>query len=302
MTSPTNNYQNLRSGTDYHVQQNKNNQPEQEHPMAALNIPHKIFDGTCANPKLWLQNFEALCTHKKVEDDARATLLPLYVDGKAQAWFYALPQATRTSYAALKTAFLQHWDTSTTQKWQLLDKYLSSKQNPEETVLDFVDRVSQLSTVLAKQDAADIILRGLQPHIRQHVLQQGSTSLEDVTSEAVKAEAMGMAESSTQFSSLQSQLTDIQQKLHQVMAVSTKSHQQPSNKQGFQRWKSQQHRQKSSQPASRTFEQCQSCGEYSHLRRNCKHRQAICHNCKIPGHLAKVCRKVRVRQNSNSQF
>ena len=40
----------------------------------------------------------------------------------------------------------------------VVGQYLSSKQNPEETVLDFVDRVSQKSTFLEKEDAADIIL------------------------------------------------------------------------------------------------------------------------------------------------
>ena len=97
------------------------------------------------------------------------------------------------------------------------------KTETRQNCVGLCHRVTQLAIDLAKRDAADIVLRGLHPEIRRHVLQQGSTSLEDITSEAVKAEAMRTTKTYTQFASLQSQLTDIQQKIQQVIAVNTKS-------------------------------------------------------------------------------
>ena len=324
MTEPSNVYNNLRSGTDYHLPATpseaasdtdeelltEHNIPSAMAQAVVTNVPLRPFDSHTDVPNLFIKNFEAWCLSRKTEGDARAAVFPLLLDSKAQAWFYALEEETRTTYTTLKEAFLKRWDSSQSHRWQILDKYLSSTQMPQEKVLDFVDRVTQLATTLEKDDAADIILRGLQPDIRRQVLQQGATSLQEITCQAVKAEAVFSNSTSSQFVALQNQLTDIQSKMQEVMAINQGRFQSTHrvHKGALYKDKANANRaytpqfHKDSEAAKgkpRTFPQCRTCGEYSHFRRDCRHRHKVCHNCNIEGHLAKVCQKVQVGQSSS---
>ena len=136
MSEPTNTYGNLRSGRDYHLQVVNNETGNSVNMATPANIPLKHFDSVSDTPNLWLKNFEAWCRHRKTEGDDRATVFPLFLDSKAQAWFYGLEEAVRGQYAQVKDAFLKRWDSTATHRWHILDKYLSATQKPNEKVLD----------------------------------------------------------------------------------------------------------------------------------------------------------------------
>ena len=46
---------------------------------------------------------------------------------------------------------------------------------------------------------------------------------------------------------------------------------------------------------------CYSCGSPDHSRAQCKYRNVICSRCKRPGHIARVCKKDNMQNNSVEQ-
>ena len=174
MSEPTNIFS-TQNGMDFHgtndSDQEQQEQPEQQvNPVNAadssadsqnsvpgnmatsLQIRLQPFNGQNQPDKLWIRNFEQLCVHKNINDESKCNILPLYLSGNAQFWFDSLSAVSTATFKDIKEAFLKRWDDSATNKWSLLNQYLSSAQNIGESALDFIDRVTRIATQLDRSD------------------------------------------------------------------------------------------------------------------------------------------------------
>ena len=318
MTTPTNTFgtgTDFDQATSHQAQEEDQDNSAQDNMAASLNVTLESFTGENQPAKLWFKNFERLCQHKNITNANRANILPLYLTGKAQIWFDSLSEDSTDSFQAVKNAFLKRWDDTAANKWSLLNQYLSAAQNIGESAQDFVDRVTRLATQLDKTDVSDILIRGFLPDIRRYILQKGATSVSEITEAAVQAESTMCGQSNLTLNSVQSQLKDIQQKMASMESVLTVSAPKSHNSVSFNT----QYRPKKPQPPqqqrpykarAQSYQHpqqadvsgpCYSCGEYTHFRKNCRHRQAVCHNCGITGHIARVCRKVKVHSGPSQK-
>ena len=97
----------------------------------------------------------------------------LLMKGPAQIWHSILPEATRNSWSALREAFLDRFLSSVNIR-DVMQQLWTAKQNPDEPVRDYIDRVSSIALDVNIETAELIcaITSGLKPAIKQFVSRQ----------------------------------------------------------------------------------------------------------------------------------
>lgn len=151
-----------------------------------------------ADPESWLELFQRYATHRHLGEEDKKTLFPLLMREAAADWLGTLPQETFNSYASLKEAFKRNYFSPTELSWQVQGSLWRESQRPEERVSDFVMRIRKGARRLSLDTTAicDIIVNGLRPQIRQHVLLQrgagAAPQLEELVKFARLAEAVAV--------------------------------------------------------------------------------------------------------------
>jgi hypothetical protein len=144
----------------------------------------------------WLQVFERYCTHRNLNAHEMKTLFPLMMRENSLNWIDTLPETAFRSYADLKEAFKGNYFEQPELNWQLQGNLWKESQRHDEKVEDFVTRIRRGALKLKFESSAicDIIINGLKPCLRMHVLLKtgngAAPRLEDLVKSARLAEAV----------------------------------------------------------------------------------------------------------------
>ena len=148
----------------------------------------------------WLEFFELYSKHRGLNNSERLTLFPLMMRNGAADWLATLPKTQLQSYDSLVTAFWDNYFVPAELRWKEAGMLWNQSQREDEQVEDdFVTRVRRGARriQLADSQLVDIILNGLRPSIRLHVLQKGGDTLNDLIKTAKLAEAVTPAPNDT---------------------------------------------------------------------------------------------------------
>jgi Retrotransposon gag protein len=147
----------------------------------------------------WLEFFELYCKHRGLNNSERLTLFPLMMRNGAADWLATLPKTQLQSYDSLVTAFRDNYFVPAELRWKEAGMLWNQSQREDEQVEDFVTRVRRGARriKLADTQLVDIILNGLRPSIRLHVLQKGGDTLNDLIKTAKLAEAVAPVSNDT---------------------------------------------------------------------------------------------------------
>ena len=147
----------------------------------------------------WLEFFELYCKHRGLNNSERLTLFPLMMRNGAADWLATLAKTQLQSYDSLVTAFRDNYFVPAELRWKETGMLWNQSQREDEQVEDFVTRVRRGARriQLADSQLVDIILNGLRPSIRLHVLQKGGDTLNDLIKTAKLAEAVTPASNDT---------------------------------------------------------------------------------------------------------
>ena len=153
-------------------------------------IAPKPFTGTDAES--WLEFFELYCKHRGLKPAEQLTLFPLMMRDGAADWLATQSRNALRSYANLVAAFKDNYFVPVELHWQQTGLLWNQNQKETETVEEFVTRVRRGARRinLADTQLEGIILNGLRPTIRMHVLQKGGDTLNDLIKTAKLAEAI----------------------------------------------------------------------------------------------------------------
>lgn len=140
----------------------------------------------------WIEQFERYCTHKHFGPGDQRTLFPLMMRDGAADWIATLPKETFATYDALRQAFVSNYFGLRELRWKETGNLWSQAQRSDERVEDFVTRIRKGARRLQLElpTIYDIVLHGLRPTIRMHVLQAGADTLDALVKAAKLAEAV----------------------------------------------------------------------------------------------------------------
>jgi len=157
-------------------------------------IAPKPFTGKTGDTdaESWLEFFELYCKHRNLTPTDRLTLFPLMMREGAADWLATLSGHALTSYKGLVKAFQDNYFVPSELRWKETGSLWNQAQRSDERVEDFIARVRRGARRLSMSeiDLAGIIVHGLRPAIRMHVLQNGGSDLNDLIKTARLAEAV----------------------------------------------------------------------------------------------------------------
>ena len=119
-------------------------------------------------------------------------------DGAAD-WLATLSTTQLRNYDSVIEAFRDNYFVPVELRWKITGLLWNQSQREDETVEDFVTRIRRGARRinLADTQLVGIILNGLRPSIRMHVLQKGGDTLNDLIKTAKLAEAVAPPSSDT---------------------------------------------------------------------------------------------------------
>lgn len=251
--------------------------------------PKKFSGSTKQRPfRTFLREFETYSFAANYSDEGRKAEFALYLENGPHAYFWSLPKETRETYAKLKKAFIQKYDSVDEQF--LLDHELGERrQGVDEPVEVFLDDVMQLCSRLNKtpQEHLSLLYRGLTPKIKEFVLLKRPTTVLALELEAKLAQrilkmrevaspkiaAVGLHESISPLEELTRMVHDIRLDQATTVAALVEST-----------------RAKDQRPT------CFKCNKIGHFAAQCRQEPFRCYTCQQSGHLSKAC------PNRNSQY
>lgn len=156
-------------------------------------IAPKHFTGRSGeDAEAWIEVFERYAEHKGFGPEEKRTLLPLLLREGASDWLSTLSKDAFQSYPTLRQAFADNYFGLRELKWKEAGNLWGQAQRCDETVDQFVTRIRKGAKriQLAPEDLCNIVLHGLRPSFRIHVLQAGVLTLEGILKAAKLAEAV----------------------------------------------------------------------------------------------------------------
>lgn len=278
----------------------------------------------------FLKHFELWASIEKADDVTLRAGLPLLLKGGAAAWYDTQRQEIKDSYEELKSALKVRYGRQEAQLWQAMAELWQTKQTDDQSTDDYVTailRAGQRIKVGEDQIFA-IVLNGLRPSIRQHVVQHPLATLDDVRHWGRVTE-LSLKDNASASSTLEASVKELtagldekfrQLRIHTVGSASRPrspsidnsstpnrvrfhndaGRRSPHHDDDFDRRRPAEKHWRNPDPGSRNrgYNQvapfrCNNCGG-SHSRNNiCPARDKTCFYCNRRGHLQSLCRTAR---------
>ena len=180
-------------------------QPPQQQQTQRVSIPDvyapRVFRGDDDDPEEWLSHFRRYVGCRGLTLDEQKLFFPLFLKGSALYWYDNLPDETKASIAGVLEAFNKYYVTDgTTERVLEQDWVFNRAQRHGERTRDYIGEMQRLQkrlTGVSDETLRHVILRGLLPHIKRHVLQQQCNTLDDILKAARVAELTADDEDST---------------------------------------------------------------------------------------------------------
>jgi len=171
----------------------------------------------------WLKKFNYYVEFRHMDDDAAIQLLKLLLTESAADWLESVPAAVTSSLANLRKAFIERYDSSDVFRWQQAASVWSRQQARGEKVDTYITDILNLAKKVPIKDDDLVrfaLIKGLQPSIKQHVLQSASATLQDVMKAARVAEAAA-SQASTDTGDVASLSRDVKELIAAVQTLKT---------------------------------------------------------------------------------
>ncbi len=223
--------------------------------------PTPFYGYSTDDPKAFIDRFNTYATLQSMEDGRKISACRMLLQGPADIWYLSLPEASKATWEAFKTAFLEAFGGSETQ-WLLEQKMEDRKMLPGETVETYINDVRKLGNRAGASDT-DIkraLVRGLTPELRSFVISQNPKTLDETISKIKIGETAKVGEGSAA--------------LNSATVKELKTH--------LQKWEDDQKKALASIKMD--------IKEASPYNGGSMDRNSMrCFNCNMPGHFAKEC-------------
>ena len=187
----------------------------------------------------FMKQFKRYAVYREIEadDGKQLKLFSVILKESASDWLDALPNASKDTFAHLKEAFEQRYQTTTAIKYRSAKDIFARKQAVNESVDDYVTKMRRLGGLINVPDniLCFAIINGLKPYIASHVTQANPDSVSSILEAARLAELTAPAAASfddsaicKQMSEMQSEMRRLGQRLDRATTVSVSPSRSPT--------------------------------------------------------------------------
>ena len=155
-----------------------------------------VFDGSTPEPETWLAHFHRYVIYRRLSDEDQLALFPLFLKGLALDWFDNLREDTTADTRSLLAEFKAYFCPSELDHFLDPESLFSRVQQSHEKTRDYIACMQKLARHLPGVDEETlkcVVVRGLRPSLKAHVLQHQPTTLGQILEAARFAEAAGIA-------------------------------------------------------------------------------------------------------------
>lgn len=149
-------------------------------------LPPYFTGSTKQSADTWLERFLKYSELQDQNQDDRLATFRLLLTQRAETWYNSLNNATQTNWGQLRAAFIAKFVNLPGLAFSRETEIIARKQGPTETVEKYVMDITRRCNQLAKAPAEikNILIRGLRPDIRRHILLQQPQTPDDVEEQA----------------------------------------------------------------------------------------------------------------------
>ena len=156
------------------------------------NLPSPgTFSGKSTDNGLeFLQRFELWANYRNLNEAGRLNAFALLLRDSASLWFRVLPDDCKDTWGHLRQNFNQRFGLNPHTNYQRASALWSMTQNTDEPVLNFIERLRLAASEVNVPDEQlrFLIINGVRPGIRQHVIKSNPADLQALIDAAVLAE------------------------------------------------------------------------------------------------------------------
>lgn len=192
------------------------------------------------NAESWLEMYKLYVRARALTALEEINLFPLFLRDGAADWYQSLQAPTNQDINLTTAAFKLHYAPSVLEKTFDIECVFSRTQQPNERVADYVVAMQKLASQLSSsgepvQISPDIlrslIMRGLRPHIKRHVVQQNPKTLTEVLNAARAAEIsenVGATANDAKMDALMSEMKNLSLRFTPTPALSAVDRRSPT--------------------------------------------------------------------------
>ena len=275
------------------------------------------FEGETSNVMDFLEDFDRQIRMSGLEkDQEKLDVLVSLLTESAKTWYRSLPIETKDSYKELRKALKDTYATQEQSKHLQRAALFHMKQEANQSVRDFIIGIQAKSRGLemADKDLVSIVISGLQPQIKQHVVMAKPTSLLQILQSPAAMPEFVDTITPPHVLVMNQELQAMRQEMSQLTAAVNTARTAPTQErqvtfQPRERPRSKERTRDKSQDRPRERSQdrlmnggqqnwqntpkskCRYCGSVRcYGTNNCPARNGQCNICGKTGHFAPVCR------------
>jgi hypothetical protein len=141
----------------------------------------------------WLTAVEGWILYKGLSQEKTAGAISLMLKGVAQTWYQSLPVEAKMDFGVFSKQFLKRYVSADVNNWRSETDVFDVKQAKSESVSDYIARFvkKQQKVKLEPRLAMNLLLRNMNPKIRQCIVTKEYKTLEELMKLAIDAELAG---------------------------------------------------------------------------------------------------------------
>ena len=197
---------------------NGGTQSKAESEGIGLFLPSPFSGDLTQDPREFIRVFLLWKRFQNLDDSSATAAFALLLEGNASIWLQTIEKDKIQNLDELLDLFLKRY-TNHEQNWEATAKLWSSKQLKSQTTHQFIAAtiVKAESLNLTKETIFAIVLQGLQPQIRSHVIQSDVKNLDELAEHALRFELAG-AQNQTDKTEILEALTEFSNKLQDMQS------------------------------------------------------------------------------------
>lgn len=152
----------------------------------------QVFKGeTCEDAEQWIEHFARYVKCRNLTADEQKDFFPLFLRGNALDWYNGVADEHKATIDGLVEAFKNYYQPTSFDVILDDDSLFSRSQKAGERTRDFVAAIQKAARRVANvtdDTVRCLIVRGLLPHIKRHVVEQNAQTIDDILKFARAAE------------------------------------------------------------------------------------------------------------------